>query len=81
VNVHCLEDDYANMSQLRLGERRRAHLDQHENTPVCLSLPIVMLLGTLAHNVVIWARGWLTQTASPSKLQHYGIKRMVRDVF
>jgi hypothetical protein len=42
---------------------------------------IVMLLGTLAHNVVIWARGWLTQDAAPSKLQHYGIKRMVRDVF
>ncbi len=40
-----------------------------------------MLLGTLAHNVVIWARGWLTQAAGPARLRHYGIKRMVRDVF
>ncbi len=42
---------------------------------------MVMLLGTLAHNVVIWARQWLTQAAAPSKLRHYGILRMVRDVF
>ena len=42
---------------------------------------MVMLLGTLAHNVVIWARQWLTQTAAPSKLRRYGIMRMVRDVF
>jgi hypothetical protein len=33
---------------------------------------MVMLLGTLAHNVVIWARRWLTQIARPSKLRHYG---------
>jgi hypothetical protein len=38
---------------------------------------IVMLLGTLAHNVIVWARHWL---ASPT-LQHYGTLRMVRDVF
>ncbi len=42
---------------------------------------MVMLLGSLAHNVVIWARRWLTQTAAPTKLRRYGILRMVRDVF
>lgn len=42
---------------------------------------MVMLLGCLAHNVVIWARRWLTQAAASTKLQHYGILRMVRDVF
>ena len=42
---------------------------------------MVMLLGSLAHNVVIWARQWLTQAAASSKLRHYGILRMVRDVF
>ena len=40
-----------------------------------------MLLGSLAHNVVVWARRWLTQDAASSKLRHYGIMRMVRDVF
>jgi hypothetical protein len=41
-----------------------------------------MLLGTLAHNLLIWARRWLAQ-ASPqhaSRLRHYGIKRMIRDL-
>jgi hypothetical protein len=38
---------------------------------------MVMLLSSLAHNVIVWARRWL---ASPA-LQHYGTLRMVRDVF
>ncbi len=38
---------------------------------------MLMLLGSLAHNVVVWVRHWL---ASPT-LHHYGTVRMVRDVF
>jgi len=38
---------------------------------------MVMLLGSLAHNVIVWARDWL---AIPT-LRHYGMLRMVRDVF
>jgi hypothetical protein len=38
---------------------------------------MLMLLGSLAYNVVVWAHRWL---AVP-QLQHYGILRMVRDVF
>ncbi len=38
---------------------------------------MVALLGSLAHNVIVWARHWLD---SPT-LQHYGTLRMVRDVF
>lgn len=38
---------------------------------------MVMLLGSLAHNVIVWARRWL---AAP-KLTRYGIMRIVRDVF
>ena len=38
-----------------------------------------MLLGTLAHNVVMWAKRWL-EAESP-KLAGYGVPRMVRDVF
>jgi hypothetical protein len=40
---------------------------------------ILVLLGSLAHNVVIWARQWLSQAST--KLQGYGTLRMVRDVF
>ena len=38
---------------------------------------MLMLLGSLAHNVIIWAHHWLD---SPM-LHHYGTLRMVRDVF
>ncbi len=38
---------------------------------------MVVLLGSLAHNVVVWARRWL----SSPKIQQCGILRMVRDVF
>lgn len=38
---------------------------------------MLLLLGSLAHNVLIWARRWLN---SP-KIEHYGLLRLVRDVF
>jgi hypothetical protein len=38
---------------------------------------MLVLLGSLAHNVVAWARRWL----SCHKIQRYGLLRMVRDVF
>jgi len=38
---------------------------------------MLVLLGSLAHNVVVWARQWLRS----QKIQHYGLLRMVRDVF
>src|SRR2546423_787665 len=44
-----------------------------------LAQQMVILLGSLAHNAVVWSRSWLA--ASPSKLQHHGTLRMVRDVF
>lgn len=39
---------------------------------------MVVLLGSLAHNLIVWARGWLLR--EQPKVRHYGIKRMVRDV-
>jgi len=40
---------------------------------------MLMLLGTLAHNLLIWARGWLAKDPD-SPLRKVGIKRLVRDV-
>ena len=44
---------------------------------------LLMLLGTLAHNLLIWSRRWLCRTGpqQASHLQQYGIKRMVRDLY
>ncbi len=41
-----------------------------------------MLLGTLAHTLLIWVRRWLAQTSpqQAARLQQYGIKRIVRDL-
>ena len=55
---------------LGIGKRNKKRFEAQQ---------MVMLLGCLAHNVVIWARQWLASSASP--LQHYGPMRMVRDVF
>ena len=40
---------------------------------------IVMLLNVLAHNVLVWARGWLA--ALLPQIQRYGLVRLVRDVW
>ncbi len=40
---------------------------------------MLTLLGTLAHNVIVWARRWLV--GQQPKLARYGVLRMVRDVF
>jgi hypothetical protein len=40
---------------------------------------VVVLLGALAHNVLVWARHWLAPREP--RLRRYGLKRLVRDVF
>jgi Transposase DDE domain group 1 len=40
---------------------------------------IVMMLNTLAHNVLIWARRWLA--ARLPQIERYGLLRLVRDVW
>lgn len=43
----------------------------------------LMLLGTLAHNLVVASRRWLAQESPEAarRLQHYAIKRMIRDLY
>src|SRR5438876_2750585 len=50
---------------LGLGKRSKKRFEAQQ---------MLMLLGSLAHNVIVWARHWL---ASPT-LHHYGTVRMVR---
>jgi len=40
---------------------------------------MVLALGTLAHNVLVWARRWLVPHVPA--VAHYGLQRLVRDVF
>jgi hypothetical protein len=39
---------------------------------------MVVWLGTLAHNILVWARQWMQERAP--RLQGFGLKRLVRDV-
>jgi hypothetical protein len=54
---------------LKLIKRRKHSLTGQE---------MLILLAQLAHNLIIWARGWLSEKAP--KLAGYGIKRWVRDL-
>jgi hypothetical protein len=40
---------------------------------------MVMLLNVLAHNVLVWARRWLTPILP--QIERYGLRRLVRDVW
>jgi hypothetical protein len=53
---------------LGLGKRNKKRFEAQQ---------VLALLGALAHNVVVWARGWL----NTAKLSGYGPLRLVRDVF
>ena len=53
---------------LGIGKRHKKRFEAQQ---------MVMLLASLAHNVIVWAQGWLERP----RLQHYGTLRMVRDVF
>jgi hypothetical protein len=48
-----------------------------------LAQRLLMLLGTLAHNLLIWSRRWRSRSSpqQASRLRQYGIKRMVRDLY
>ena len=62
-------------SGLGITKRNKKHFEAQR---------LLMLLGTLAHNLLIWARRWLCRYSSPqvaSRLRQYGMKRMVRDLF
>jgi hypothetical protein len=60
------------------GDKQGLGLTKRSKKRFCAQ-QIVTLLGTLAHNVIVWARGWLV--GQQPKLAHYGMVRMVRDVF
>ena len=50
----------------------------HRNKKEFCAQQMLMLLGALAHNVLVWAKEWLLPAAP--RLAKYGTKRLVRDV-
>jgi len=60
------------------GDKQGLGLTKRSKKRFCAQ-QIMTLLGSLAHNVIVWARGWMV--AQQPKLAPYGMLRMVRDVF
>jgi hypothetical protein len=60
------------------GDKQGLGLTKRNKKRLCAQ-QVTTLLGSLAHNVIVWARGWLAK--QQPKLAQYGMLRMVRDVF
>jgi len=87
---HCAEQDillaYAHFYDQRGGGIETAIKDDKQGLGITRrnkkrfeAQQMVMLLGVLAHNILVWARHWLTPHLP--KLAHFGLLRLVRDVF
>jgi len=75
--VHCYDDRGGGVETQVKGDRQGLGLTKRNKK--FTAQQVLMLLGSLAHNVTIWARHWLAQTSH--KLRELGILRMVRDAF
>jgi hypothetical protein len=74
-----LYDERGGAIEIEIKESKQGLGISKRNKKSYYGQQMVMLLGTLAHNVVVWAKRWLE--AGVGKLKKYGVKRMVRDVF
>jgi len=76
--VHCYDKRGGGAETQVKGDRQGLGLTKR-NKKKFTAQQVLVLLGSLAHNVTIWARNWLAQTSY--KLRELGILRMVRDAF
>jgi hypothetical protein len=73
-----LYDERGGAIEIEIKESKRGLGLTKRNKKSDAGQQMVMMLGTLAHNLVVWAKRWLI--AGVPKLRKYGVKRMVRDV-
>jgi hypothetical protein len=74
-----LYDGRGGAVEIEIKESKQGLGIQKRNKKRYYAQAMVMLLGTLAHNVIAWAQRWLAGEAP--RLTSYGVPRMVRDVF
>lgn len=66
-----VETSFKNDRQgLGMGKRNKKRFEAQQ---------MLVQLGALAHNITIWAKNWLLSDAP--KLKHFGVLRLVRDLF
>jgi hypothetical protein len=66
-----VETSFKNDRQgLGMGKRNKKRFEAQQ---------MLIQLGALAHNIIIWAKNWLRSDVP--KLKHFGVLRLVRDLF
>jgi hypothetical protein len=73
-----LYDERGGTVEIELKESKQGIGMTKRNKKRYAAQQMVLLLGTLAHNVVVWAKRWLL--AEAPKLKRYGVQCLVRDV-
>ena len=73
-----LYDQRGGAIEIEIKESKQGIGLTKRNKKLWMAQQMVLLLGTLAHNVVMWAKRWLT--ADAPRLKRYGVPRLVRDV-
>jgi hypothetical protein len=73
-----LYDERGGAIEIEIKESKQGLGMTRRNKKSFCGQQIVMMLGTLAHNLVLWAKQWLV--AGVPKLKRYGVKRIVREV-
>jgi hypothetical protein len=73
-----LYDERGGAIEIEIKESKQGLGISKRNKKSFCGQQMVMMLGTLAHNLVVWAKRWLV--AGVPKIKKYGVKRTVRDV-
>ncbi|MET0622932.1 MAG: hypothetical protein ABW250_08130 [Pyrinomonadaceae bacterium] len=73
-----LYDQRAGAIEIKIKEDKQGVGINRRRKKRAAAQAMLTLLGTLAHNMLIWAREWLA--AAEPRLKQYGIVRLLRDV-
>lgn len=74
-----LYDERGGAVEIEIKESKQGLGISKRNKKRFAAQAMVMLLGTLAHNLVVWCKRWLV--AEAPKLKRCGVLRLVRDLF
>ena len=75
-----LYDERGGAVEIEIKESKQGLGITNRNKKRFAAQAMVMLLGQLAHNLVVWFKRWLMEAAQTAKLKRYGVPRLVRDV-
>jgi hypothetical protein len=75
-----LYDERGGAVEIEIKESKQGLGITQRNKKRFAAQAMLMLLGQLAHNLVVWFKRWLIEAAETPKLKRYGVPRLVRDI-